>query len=112
MEHLVLLPILLRRIQVADLHGKPLEGGLVGLHLLDVIGGKGIVMHKLIVAIQKGLHGPALYLANLANVVGLAVLCAVLLFAVLSVALLFVLPSIAPLFAVLSVALLLRRRRF
>src|SRR3712207_3381377 len=63
-EHLVLLPILLRRIEAVDLVGKPFERGLVSLHLLDVIGGKSIVRHKLLVAIPECLHGFALYVTN------------------------------------------------
>jgi hypothetical protein len=44
MEHLIVLLILLRRIKAVDLVGELLEGGLVSLHLLDVIGSESVVM--------------------------------------------------------------------
>src|ERR671921_2632344 len=67
-KHSLVFPVLMGRAESAGLVCKPFQGGLVGLHFLDITRCKGIVTLKLLMAVQKRLHSIGLNVSNLTKV--------------------------------------------
>src|SRR5215212_710259 len=104
-ERILLVPVLLRRPELAGLVDKFLQGSLVGLHFLNVAGREGVVTQKLLMAVRERLHRIGLYFTNRRNVWNLFVLSRGL----FSAGTCFFLVSVSLLWAVSACLLALRR---